>query len=75
MSGFITLYISGDQTQAADFYLALNSFCVSASIVFVVIDVNAICSYDLDTTEKSDAFYAELVRLLTIYTSLNFTIV
>lgn len=72
----VTLYISGVQSQIIDFYADLNGWCAGdISISFVVIDPLGVCSYDLDTTGKSDAFYSKITELFTLYNSLNFTIV
>lgn len=71
----ITLYVSGEITDIVDFFGALNSYCVLIGVPYSVVDPLGICSYDLNTPEKSDLFYAEMARLLGVYNSLNFTIV
>lgn len=70
----ITLYVSGEYSQIIAFYAELNAFCAGISIAYTVLDPT-ICTYDLATQEKSDAFYTELASLLGTYTTLNFSIV
>lgn len=68
-----TLFVTGEDTVV--FFEQLNTFCDGVPISYDVLDITARVSYDLDTSEKSDAFYGELVRLLGVYSSLNFTII